>query len=184
MATRCRSPPESCAGDLCRMWPIWSFSTTSATRGAISSGLIFRSASGKRTFSSAVMCGKSARFWNTIATLRRAGETWLTGFPSISTSPSSGFSSPRMSLRMVVLPESGGPNRQKNSLSAISKLTSLTAPVSPKRLVTFRNAIEAISAPPRSRCRCPRRTAGCWTDRSQGQRCRPAAPARDCRTRL
>ena len=60
-----------------------------------------------------------------MATLRAAGEIALTTLPPIRISPSSGVSRPRMRRRIVDLPDSGGPKKQKNSLSSIVNEASL-----------------------------------------------------------
>ncbi len=51
--------------------------------------------------------------------------------------PSVGSSNPASMRSVVVLPQPDGPSSEKNSPSAISRLTWSTATCSPKRLVTF-----------------------------------------------
>ena len=106
-------------------------SATSATRRAIAALSSLRSTSGKARFWRAVMCGKSARFWNTMARLRSFGPRSPTGVPPMRTVPVSGATSPSRRRRIVVLPELGGPKTQWNSLSSTTRSTSFTATVRP-----------------------------------------------------
>jgi hypothetical protein len=58
--------------------------------------------------------------------------------PWISTEPAFGCSKPAISLRHVVLPDPEGPSSEKNSPSAISKLTPSTALTAPNWRLTSR----------------------------------------------
>src|SRR5215213_4645888 len=72
------------------------------------------------------MFGYSPYSWKTMPTLRSRGGLVVTSRPSMTIVPESGASRPQIRRRMVVLPPPDGPNRTKNSASAISKLTSST----------------------------------------------------------
>src|SRR5437879_3858591 len=87
------------------------------------------------------MCGKSAYCWKTMFTGRRFAGTEVTSRPCRTIRPSSGASKPAIIRSVVVLPQPLGPSSEKNSPSAIGKLTSSTAPTPPKRLLTPSRAI-------------------------------------------
>src|ERR1700675_909905 len=148
MATRCRSPPESWPGSLCKSAAMRSFSAMMATCRSMSSFVSPRSTRGKARLSRAVRWGKSARFWNTIARLRLAGGVAVMSIPPTSTCPRSGRTSPSRSRRIVLLPQLGGPKMQKNSLSSIRRSTSSTTMVVPKDLLTLRSSSVDMRAPP------------------------------------
>ena len=65
--------------------------------------------------------------WNTIAMSLSFGSTSLTSFPSIYSSPEEISSRPATIRKVVDLPQPDGPTKIINSLSAISRLKSLTA---------------------------------------------------------
>src|SRR5215207_4623116 len=77
---------------------------------------------------------------------RRYGGTPDRSAPPRTTRPALGISKPAKSRINVVLPQPDGPRRQKNSRSKMSSVTSSTAAVAPKRLVTLSKRISG-SAP-------------------------------------
>src|SRR5690606_21258089 len=79
------------------------------------------------TFWVTVMCGNSAKSWNTVLTGRWNAGIPVTERPRSSTSPESGSSNPAIILRVVVLPQPDGPRRAKNSPSSMVNDTSSTA---------------------------------------------------------
>src|SRR5712691_2640582 len=72
-----------------------------------------------------------------MAMSRSLGSVSFTRTSSIRMSPDSGVSRPAMHLKVVVLPQPDGPSIAKNSPSATSKLTSLTATTLPNRFTRF-----------------------------------------------
>jgi len=101
--------------------------STSATRVAISARGFFSISSPKPICRATVMCGNSAKSWNIMAMSRRQGGSPVTSRPPISTSPSSGSSSPAMQRSVVVLPQPEGPSRQTNCPLPPCSETSSTA---------------------------------------------------------
>ena len=78
-------------------------------------------------FSNTVMCGNSARSWNTMPSPRSPGSRSLTTVLPMTISPEVGVSSPEIMLRVVVLPQPDGPTMIMNSPSWISRLMPFTA---------------------------------------------------------
>src|SRR5277367_5692814 len=77
----------------------------------------------------------------------------VTSTPSISTRPLVGVSNPPSSLSSVVLPEPDAPSRPNRSPSPISSVTSSTATVSPKRLVSPSSLISGAISSSSALCR-------------------------------
>lgn len=96
-------------------------------------------------FSRTLMCGNSAKFWNTSAIFRLRAGTGVTRWPPMWTSPSVGFSRPAMVRRSVVFPHPEGPTRTRSSPSRISMSMPSTASTSPKRLVACSSRIAGQS---------------------------------------
>src|SRR4051794_11072418 len=88
------------------------------------------------TFWNTSKCGNNAKFWNTIAKLRRNGGTPVTRLPRMKTSPSSGCSKPATSRSVVVLPHPDGPSSEKNMPRGMASVRSRTATARPNRFVT------------------------------------------------
>src|SRR3989304_3397656 len=82
-----------------------------------------------------------SRSWGGTKILRDGDETTL---PSISISPSLGFSSPATQRRVVVLPQPLGPRRVKNLPRFTSKSTPWTAPTSPLPTLYFLTRPETL----------------------------------------
>ena len=99
-------------------------------------------------FSAAVMCGQSAKFWNTMPMPRSFGGTSLIRCPSKRISPSSGVKKPAISRSSVLLPQPDGPRRVNNSPSWIDSVTWLTAARAAKRLVTLSTSMRIEKEPP------------------------------------
>src|SRR6266540_274430 len=89
--------------------------------------------------STTVMPRKSAMFWNVRATPSAAicgGRKWVMTFPSRTMRPCSGWNTPLMQLRRVVLPAPLGPITDRISPGRTSRLTRATAWTPPKCLET------------------------------------------------
>src|SRR6266545_3335020 len=83
---------------------------------------------------------------------RARGGRSVTTLPPMRTSPRVGSSSPAIIRRSVDFPDPEGPRKTRNSPSAMTRSTSLTAPSSPffKTLVSFLVSTTATSRPRRS----------------------------------
>ena len=98
----------------------------------------------KATLSWTDMCGKSAYCWNTMFSGRLFGAIAVTSRPWSMMRPSSGTSKPAIIRSVVVFPHPLGPSSEKNSPSSIVSVTSLTAAVLPKRLLTPSSAMPTL----------------------------------------
>ena len=93
--------------------------------------------------SNTVMCGNSARSWNTMPSPRSPASVWVTTRSPITTSPAVGSTSPEIMLSVVVLPQPDGPTRIRNSPSRISRSMPLTAAKLPNSLTRSLSTIPA-----------------------------------------
>ena len=78
-------------------------------------------------FSNTVMCGNSARSWNTMPRPRSPGSRSLTTVSPMTICREVGVSRPEIMLSVVVLPQPDGPTMIRNSPSRMSMLMPLTA---------------------------------------------------------
>ena len=101
-------------------------------------------------FSNTVMCGNSARFWNTMPRWRSPGSRSLTTRSPMITWPLVGCSRPQIMFSVVVLPQPEGPTKIMNSPSRISRLTPATAvTLAPNVFTRFSSTMRATLIPPR-----------------------------------
>ena len=127
MATRWRWPPERVFGSRLSTSVRSSISAARSTRALISSAGIFVIFSAKAMFSATLMCGYSAKVWNTIATLRSRVCSVVTSRPPMRTSPESHGSRPASMRNVVDLPDPDGPTMATNSPEATDMLSRSTA---------------------------------------------------------
>ena len=152
IATRWRWPPDSCEGRRASTSPMPRALATSATRSPRVPDSTPDRRSGKPMLSPTVMCGYSAKSWNTMAIRRSRGARSLASSPSSRMAPAVGSSRPATIRRTVDLPHPEGPSSTMNSPSPTSRLRLSTATVpSPKILVTSLSATVATPPPPKSR---------------------------------
>ena len=170
-ATRCRCPPDSCAGRR-RAWSInRTMSSASAVRCRRSALGTPRTFSPYSTFWATVMCGNSAYSWKTVLTSRRRAGSAVTSTPPSLIVPAVGWSNPAIMRSTVVLPEPDGPRIANNSPSPTARFAPSTATSSPK---SFRTPISSI-------CGCPTATvtfaSGCELTVREGMAHRTHAEA-------
>src|SRR3954470_592521 len=113
MQTRCRMPPESCAGYARAngISPMNDSVCSTRSRTSVSGSPARRSA--KAALSKDVSHGKLASSWNTTPT--PSGTRPATARPSKVTVPEDGLASPAMTSRSVDFPQPEGPTTEKNS---------------------------------------------------------------------
>ncbi|MNY12208.1 hypothetical protein D3C86_1452770 [compost metagenome] len=82
-------------------------------------------------FSPTVMCGNSARDWNTMPKLRRCAGVLPMSSPSRRISPPVRVSRPAIMRSKVVLPQPEGPRKHTSLPSGKCRFTSVTAQAEP-----------------------------------------------------
>ncbi len=133
MATRCRSPPDSCVGRDLSLWP-------SPTRSSAAAASWRRSAAGypaysraSATLANALWCSARKNCWNTNPMLAaRSPASCRSSSPATSrpvtrTRPADGRSRVPARCSSVVLPDPDGPTTATSSPAATSRLTPSSA---------------------------------------------------------
>ena len=113
-----------------------------------SAALTLRMRSPKPTFCATVMCGNSARLWNTMPMSRRWIGIAVTSRSPIVIVPRSIEVRPATARRIELLPQPLGPSSVRNSPEPTDRQTSSTARVAPNLLVIWSRTIAAISPTP------------------------------------
>jgi hypothetical protein len=93
--------------------------------------------SGKATLSKTDICGNSAKFWNTMPTLRSSEGTPLNERSPISTSPEVTSENPARMFSAVDLPNPPAPSRVTNSPGATLRLKFSSAALVPNIFETL-----------------------------------------------
>jgi hypothetical protein len=106
---------------------MWTAAAAARTRFLTSSFGTFLTRRPNAMFSNTVMCGNSARSWNTMPSPRSPGSRSLTTVSSMTMRPLVGASSPEIMFSVVVFPQPDGPTMIRNSPSRISRLIPFTA---------------------------------------------------------
>src|SRR6478735_3400241 len=149
MATACRCPPDSSRTGVRTDGTVIVRSrricADASSMPSMSIGLRFdaRSSRPRKMFAATLRFSHSARSWNTVEMPRAcapAGLGMLTGSPSISTVPESGWSTPEMILASVDFPAPLSPTSATTSCACTVRSASVSASTAPNRLVTLRRA--------------------------------------------
>ena len=160
MATRCCWPPDRVAGHASALCAMPTFSSSESARSrALSAGHFNTVTSPSMTFSMAVRCGNSWKFWNTMPVWRRSlrislDDTLPPGWKDsvsspIRTVPMVGISRRLIQRSKVDLPPPDGPTSAVTLPSFMATLMSFNTTLSPKRFSRLESSITSV--PPGNR---------------------------------